>query len=87
MKTVYNGVLYDSDTAEHIGDFVASSDAGPNSCYGALYKTPRSGRYFVHGNGGFLTRFKGEDRIIPVTEGEARLLKNTLIKRSQERKK
>lgn len=84
MKTVHNGTLYDSDAAEHLGDFVAE-EPGPHSVYGSLYKTPRSGKFFIYGSGGFLTRFRGEKKIIPVTEGEARLLRNTLIKRTRER--
>jgi len=84
VKVTIQGVLYDSDAAEALGDFV-TTEPGPAACFGTLYVTPRSGRFFVFGNGGFLTRFKGEKRIIPVTEGEAKLLKNTLIKRTRER--
>lgn len=84
MKSTIQGVVYDSDAAEALGDFVAA-EPGPHSVYGTLYKTPISGRFFVYGEGGFLSRFKGKKRIIPVTEGEAQLLKNTLIKRTRER--
>lgn len=83
MKLTTGGVLYDTDAAEVIGKF-ATAEPGPHACYGTLYQTPRSGRFFIYGSGGFLTRFRGKKRIIPVTEGEARLVKNTLIRRTRE---
>jgi hypothetical protein len=60
MKAIINGLRYDTDKAVCIG--VASRGNYPHcgdfSAWNAgLYRTPRSGRYFLAGEGGGMTRF------------------------------
>lgn len=79
MKAIIQGVLYDTDAATEIGEFIVGE--GPGSIVGVVYKTPRSGRYFIHGKGGFLTRFRDGPRIVPISEGELRSLRATLLRK------
>ncbi len=80
MRKIINGVRYDTDRARLIGE----ADSGvPMSDFrwwaAELYVTPRSGRYFLNGTGGPMTRFASRqgdergygERIIPMTRQEA----------------
>ena len=80
MKMVINGRMYDTDTAELIGEW----DNGHyyndfHYCEEALYRK-RTDEYFIHGRGGAMTKyaeyrgnncwFDGES-IVPITVAEA----------------
>ena len=57
MKKIINGKLYDTETAKRI-DFITHGD-GPRDFryyYEALYKK-RTGEYFLHGEGGPMSRY------------------------------
>jgi hypothetical protein len=81
MKAIIKGKRFDTETAILLGE--ASSHAGPSD-YGwwkaNLYCTPRSGAYFVAGEGNanspYTTNFgngaRGAgERIVPLTDEEA----------------
>jgi hypothetical protein len=58
MKAIINGLRYDTATAVEIGSANAGLGRGDFRWYDeALYRTPRSGRYFLAGEGGALTRY------------------------------
>ena len=85
MKKIVNGLRYDSDKAIEIGFYSnigreATSREDFTAFEATLYKTPRSGRYFLAGAGGPQTRFAqsagqnswtGGIDIIPLTRGDA----------------
>lgn len=82
MKSIINGTRYDTEKADLIGESSGGSefvndyrrwDAG-------LYRTPRSGRYFLAGSGGPMSRFavsrginewSGGEGIHPMEEADA----------------
>ena len=84
MKKIIQGIRYDTDKATLIGE--ASADC-PMNDFGyweaALYRAPRSGRHFLAGSGGPMSRYgrggmgaggnetHGGDRIDPMTKEEA----------------
>ena len=81
MKSIINGTRYDTEKAIEIGSASANC---PCSDFGywesRLYKTPKSGRYFLAGWGGPMTRYArslgnnssgGGEKIDPMTEAEA----------------
>ena len=70
MKRTIQGIRYDTDKAVCIGEAVHDADDA-SSWQAALYRTPRSKRYFIAGSGGTMTRFNGKDKIIPLTADEA----------------
>lgn len=80
MQKVINGKRYDTATAERIAEWsngLSLSDF--NACDETLYRTPR-GRFFLHGIGGALTRWRrsvgsgwtGGSGIVPLSETQAR---------------
>jgi hypothetical protein len=83
MKKIINGLRYDTANAIEIGAYDHGSypGSGDFSHWSAtLYKTPRSGRFFLHGKGGAMTMFaqdlpdrtrSGGTRLIPMTREEA----------------
>lgn len=86
MKKIIDGLRYDSEKAVEIGaaDSLGSeADSVTDFRYweAKLYRTKRSGRYFIVGEGGPMTRFSqsagqntwtaGAD-LIPIGEDEAR---------------
>ncbi len=82
MKAIINGLRYDTDKAICIGE-ASHGYAGDFSRWEAgLYRTPRSGRYFLAGSGGPMTRWArsvdsgntrtGGDGIFPMDADEAR---------------
>lgn len=84
MKRIIEGKRYDTEKAIEIGGFNnqgvgAATRSDFNWWEATLYKTPRSGRYFLAGQGGPMTRFgkpTGDgktfgERIIPLSEQEA----------------
>lgn len=57
MKAIIHGLRYDTDKAIFIGE-ASHGYCGDFSHWDAgLYRTPRSGRYFLAGSGGPMTRF------------------------------
>ena len=82
MKAIINGLRYDTDKATLIGDDCASCSRSDYSWWSAgLFKTPRSGRFFLAGRGGPMTQFshpygqngsQGGEKIIPMSVEEAR---------------
>ena len=58
MRKIINGLRYDTETAVEVG---RASSGFPVSDFNwwesTLYKTPRSGRFFLAGEGGPMTRF------------------------------
>ena len=81
MKAIINGVRYDTDKAIPIGSSCSHEGRGDFRFWTAtLYKTPRSGRYFLAGEGGAMSRFSvsrginswsGGEGIHPMDEDEA----------------
>jgi hypothetical protein len=60
MKAIINGLRYDTDKAVCIGEADHGSypqDGNFSSWTAGLYRTPRSGRYFLAGKGGGMTQF------------------------------
>lgn len=83
MIRIINGVRYDTGAAHLIGEATHGEMVTDYTYWRAgLYKTPRSGRYFVAGEGGPMTHFASTDgdgrswawgeRIIPLGPKEAR---------------
>jgi hypothetical protein len=83
MKSIINGKRYDTDKAILIGESDNLNRCSRND-FGfweaGLYKTPRSGAYFLAGEGGPMTRWArpigsngmtGGDGIIPLTKEDA----------------
>jgi len=83
MKKTINGLRYDTGNAIEVGGYSHGnySDSGDFSHWSAiLYRTPRSGRFFLYGNGGAMTRFAkhspfggscGGSKLIPMSDKEA----------------
>lgn len=83
MRAIINGTRFDTDKAIAIGthDHGCYPGSGDFSHWSAtLYKTPRSGRFFLAGEGGAMTKFAyhcadgtscGGSRIIPMDKQEA----------------
>jgi hypothetical protein len=85
MKKIINGLRYDSSNAIEIGSYdnigrEASSQSDFRWWEATLYRTPRSGRYFLVGEGGAMSRFaqsagqnswSGGDDLIPMSKEEA----------------
>jgi hypothetical protein len=81
MRKILNGLRYDTENGIEIG--TASSNLPVND-FGhweaTLYHTPRSGRFFLAGHGGAMSRFaqsagqncwQGGSDLIPMTREEA----------------
>ncbi len=81
MKSIINGQRYDTEKAIEIGH---SSYNGSRTDFqwwsASLYKTPRSGVYFLAGQGGPMSRWatscdgggwNGGEGIIPMTDNDA----------------
>ena len=83
MKRIINGMRYDTEKADLIGDasYGCYPGSGDFSHWNAsLYRTPKSGRYFLAGEGGAMTQFAthfpdgmrgGGSKLIPLEKGEA----------------
>ena len=57
MKAIINGLRYDTDKATLIGEASHGYSGDFTRWEAGLYRTPRSGRYFLAGAGGPMTRF------------------------------
>lgn len=81
MKKIIDGTRYDTEKAQLVGEAAAGVSRRDYSFWSAgLYKTPRSGRFFLAGSGGPMTRFayspdgnsmSGGEKLIPMTKNEA----------------
>ena len=83
MKKIINGFRYDTSKSIEVGSYDHGSypGSGDFSHWSAtLYKSPRSGRFFLAGEGGAMTQFAshyadgmsgGGDRLIPLSRDEA----------------
>ncbi len=85
MRAIIDGFRYDTDKAELVGEYDnlhKGVDSFTDFGYweAGLYRTPKTGRYFLAGEGGAMTRFArpagnnsmgGGSRIIPMREDEA----------------
>jgi hypothetical protein len=83
MKAIINGVRFDTDKAIEIGTGGSHGEVSTtdfNFWTATLYKTPRSGRYFLAGRGGARSMFSrsagqnswtGGEAIIPFESEEA----------------
>lgn len=74
MKKVINGALYDTETAKPLGKDSYSSPRDFHHWKETLYRT-KSGKYFLHGVGGPMTKYavsvglnewSGGEKIIPL---------------------
>ncbi len=81
MKSIINGLRYDTANAIEIGAASYGNRGDFARWEACLYKTPRSGRFFLAGAGGPLTRwarrveqngYSGGSGIIPMDADEAR---------------
>lgn len=80
MKAIVNGVRYDTEKASLIGEHCPIDDRRDFGWFREqLYKTPRSGRYFISGEGNARSPYAtslgggswiGGEKIIPL-KGEA----------------
>lgn len=81
MKTIINGVRYDTTKANVIGTHYHGTNTRDFEQWEAtLYVTPQSGRYFLAGEGGPMTHYArhsgpnswgGGSRIDPLTKDQA----------------
>lgn len=67
MKKTINGIRYDTQKAILIGEA-----RQPPSWAARLYKTPRSGNFFLFGLGDAMSKFGEKGRIVPMKTVEAR---------------
>ena len=74
MKKVINGALYDTETAKLLGEDSYSNPGDFQHWVETLYRT-KSGKYFLHGKGGAMTKYavsvglnewSGGEKIIPL---------------------
>ena len=74
MKKVINGSLYDTETAKLLGEDSYSNSRDFAHWRESLYRT-KSGKYFLHGEGGAMTKYavcvgqnewSGGEKIIPL---------------------
>lgn len=57
MKKIINGAKYDTATAKKLGNWTNNERYGDfNYCEETLYRT-KSGKYFLHGKGGAMSRY------------------------------
>lgn len=81
MKKTINGIRYNTEKATEIGHYQSEHYHGDFARWNAtLYKSPRSGRFFLAGEGGPMSRYStpmgqnswsGGEKIEPMTEEEA----------------
>lgn len=80
MKKVIDGSLYNTETAKRLLDCDNRRYGSLDFCAEALYRT-KSGKYFLHGEGGAMSKYarscgsnqwSSGEMIIPMTEAAAR---------------
>ena len=81
MKATIAGFRYDTDKAKKVGKIRRGKKGDALYVHAEIYRTPRSGNFFLAGSGGALTLFRGRENIIlPVTENQ---LKGVKYERNQ----
>lgn len=68
----YKGRRYDTSKAILIGQMISRECPDAEKWTASIYRTPIGGRYFLHGRGGSLTIFGGREKIIPISDEQAR---------------
>ena len=81
MKKIINGLRYDTDKATLIGEYHTPGLGSGDFRYweASLYKTPKSGKFFLAGEGHAMTRFASHtgnssgwgSKLIPMNKEEA----------------
>jgi hypothetical protein len=80
MKSIINGKRYDTEKAVLIGEASYGNYGDFSRWEAGLYKTPRSGAYFLAGEGGPMTRWArkvdasswtGGEGVLPMERDEA----------------
>lgn len=80
MKSIINGKRYDTENAIELGESRNGSPGDWHFSCERLYKTKRSGAYFLHGKGGPRSQYAtsprpgewtGAEKIIPMDRDEA----------------
>lgn len=80
MKAIINGLRYDTAKAKLVGQASEGSANDFNHWQAGLYRTPRSGRFFLAGSGGPMSRFSraadgggwiGSERLMPMDPEDA----------------
>ena len=70
MRRTIHGRRFDTDTATLIGSY--KTKASPHGWWEAgLYITPQSRRFFLAGEGGIMSRWRGKEGIFELTREEA----------------
>lgn len=83
MKKIIDNRVYDTDTAQQVGPAYSPAGFGPSDFdrYEETLYRKRTGEYFLHGEGGPMTKYAepcgqsswtGGERIMPLTYDEAR---------------
>ena len=81
MKKIIDGIRYDTEKATEIGSASYSNRSDFHHWAESLYKAPRSGRFFIAGSGGPMSKYSrqieqnywsGGERIIPLNAEQAR---------------
>jgi hypothetical protein len=81
MKKIINGLKYDTDTAKYIGETGYGQPGDFEHWTESLYRKPKTGEYFLYGEGGPASRYavetgqnewSGGERIIPLDYEAAR---------------
>lgn len=80
MKKIINGKRYDTDTAKEVASYQYSNRRDFNFWIERLYRK-RTGEFFIHGEGGALSRYAestgmnewtGGEKIIPISYDKAK---------------
>ena len=81
MKKIINGKLYDTEKAKELGHWANMGDRRDSRQVEETLYRKRTGEYFLHGEGGALTKYavtiddnnwSGGEKIIPLSAGKAR---------------
>ena len=81
MKKIINGKLYDTDTAKRLGEYMCGTDYSDFSSWEETLYQKRTGEYFLHGEGGPMSRYAQAlgnsewgwgEKIIPISAESAR---------------
>ena len=80
MKSVINGIRYNTEKSTEIGSASNGYTTDMHYWTETLYKAPRSGRFFIAGEGGAMSRYSRQTsqnewgsghRIVPMSPGQA----------------
>lgn len=71
IQATINGIRFTTRTANLVGHASSDGSVDFENWSAGLYCSPRSGRFFLAGEGGLMTRWKGRERIFPLSKAEA----------------